>query len=267
VTLFIGWDVGAWNCDGGKSRDALCALTGTRWDDLRLAAPPWRGNLRKAIVEGDCPYSILSVLELESPKTLDTIVAIDTPLGWPSAFTSLLAGSAQLSVVGGEVHANPYVFRRTEQALVARGLFPSGRTPLSTVRDMIGSQSSKALYFLRKAGMTQRTRAVWTTPKWTAIETYPTPVRTSRMLQPHFERLRSDPGFVKCLKVARAAADVNDSLWCALVAATWAFSTDALVPAPENDVIASEGWIWVPSDCTTPIGAADGEVGVGHANE
>jgi hypothetical protein len=97
----------------------------------------------------------------------------------------LLAGDAPLAHVSDIVHENPYVFRRTEQTLVERGLFLKGRTPLSTVRDMIGSQSSKGLYFLRKSSMKQRAPAVWYSQGWTAIESYPTPVRTSPTLQPH----------------------------------------------------------------------------------
>ncbi len=267
MTLFLGWDVGAWNCDNGKSRDALCALSGTDWGDLRLAAPPWRGNLRAALVEGECPYSILRGLELDASDTEDVVVAIDTPLGWPAAFVALLAGNAQLPVVSNAVHANPYIFRATEQALVERGLLPKGRTPLSAVRDMIGSQSSKGLYFLRKAGMSQPAPAVWARPHWTAIETYPTPVRTSRTLQPHFQRIRAEPLFVKAAAFANAAADLNDALWCALVAAMWVFARDVLTPAPADEAIASEGWIWVPSDCSRPTQAAADEVAEGDVCE
>lgn len=263
MTLLLGWDVGAWHCDKGDSRDALCALTGSSWNDLRLAAPPWRGNLRSALVSDGCPGSILAPLTITSADTGSVIVAVDTPLGWPSAFVALLSGNAELPAVSGLSHANPYLFRATEQGLVARGLLPKGRTPLSAVRDMIGSQSSKGLYFLRKAGMTQSAPAVWARAEWTAIETYPTPARTSRMLQPHFARLRRDPLFAKRRSSKKAEKDLEDALWCALVAAMWLFSRDALTPAPADEVIASEGWIWVPSDCTTPTHVPADEIAEG----
>lgn len=267
MTLLLGWDVGAWHCDKGDSRDALCALTGSGWNDLRLAVPPWWGNLRSALVSAECPGSILTTLGLGAADTGTVTIAIDTPLGWPSAFVALLGGKAELPAVSHASHANPYLFRATEQGLVARGLLPKGRTPLSAVRDMIGSQSSKGLYFLRKAGMTQSAPAVWARAEWTAIETYPTPVRTSRTLQPHFARLRGDPLFVKALVSKKAEKDLDDSLWCALVAAMWSFSRQALTPAPADEVIASEGWIWAPSDCCTPTDAPADEVAGGDASE
>jgi hypothetical protein len=50
TTLYIGWDVGGWNCDkNNKSRDALVILDA----DLKLIGKPWRGNLRTTINEHD----------------------------------------------------------------------------------------------------------------------------------------------------------------------------------------------------------------------
>ncbi len=42
-SYFVGWDVGAWNCDkNGTSRDAIVIL-----DEQRvIVGEPWRGNLR-----------------------------------------------------------------------------------------------------------------------------------------------------------------------------------------------------------------------------
>jgi hypothetical protein len=48
--LFLGWDVGAWNCDRNReSRDALCTV------ELGESGPvvvgkPWRGNVRDLLV-------------------------------------------------------------------------------------------------------------------------------------------------------------------------------------------------------------------------
>lgn len=45
-SIFMGWDVGAWNCDkDSKSRDAIVILDSS----LDLVGQPWRGNLRKCI--------------------------------------------------------------------------------------------------------------------------------------------------------------------------------------------------------------------------
>lgn len=245
MTLFLGWDVGGWNCDGGKSQDALVALEGTAFLDLRLIGV-WRGNLRRSLVETECPGALLTRLpRLGEPTASEVVVAIDTPLGWPAAFTSLLDGTADVASVTDKVIENPYVFRKTEMDLVARGLFPEGRTPLSAVRDMLGSQSSKGIFFLRKSAMTQARPAVWRAGAWTAIETYPTPVRTSVMLREHFRLLRAEADFVKRSALGKnAAADLDDGLWCALVAATWVYAPTSLVWPPQDDeAVKSEGWI------------------------
>lgn len=44
--LFIGWDVGSWNCDKNpSSRDTLVVLDSQR----KLTGEPWRGSLRRVI--------------------------------------------------------------------------------------------------------------------------------------------------------------------------------------------------------------------------
>lgn len=256
--LFMGWDVGAWNCDRGRSRDALCVLTGSSFEDLRFTGRPWRGNLRGRIVGGPCPDALLEEAGLVAEDGTEVVVAVDTPLGWPAAFSKLLAGDVQLAPVSDAVPDNPYIFRRAEQALVQRGLFSTGRTPLSPVRDMIGSQSTKGLYYLRNSAMIQTAPAVWQVGDWTAIETYPAPVRTSSMLRPHFDRLRSDSTLVARTREGRnAEADLHDALWCALVAASWTIARTRLVKPPEGGDIRSEGWIWLPSDCNA--GSAETE--------
>jgi hypothetical protein len=45
--FFVGWDVGAWNCDrNGRSRDAIVILNESR----SIIGKPWRGNLRECII-------------------------------------------------------------------------------------------------------------------------------------------------------------------------------------------------------------------------
>ncbi|GAB2508539.1 hypothetical protein [Microbulbifer agarilyticus] len=47
-TLFIGWDVGGWNCErNANSHDALVILDQRR----NIIGQPWRGNLRDSINE------------------------------------------------------------------------------------------------------------------------------------------------------------------------------------------------------------------------
>ena len=45
--IFIGWDVGGWNCDNNpKSRDAMVVLNAER----QIVGKPWRGNLRLSLI-------------------------------------------------------------------------------------------------------------------------------------------------------------------------------------------------------------------------
>lgn len=51
---YIGWDVGAWNCDrNAASRDAIVILDAAR----RVIGTPGRGNLRARMVCGRFPPS------------------------------------------------------------------------------------------------------------------------------------------------------------------------------------------------------------------
>ena len=52
--IYIGWDVGGWNCDKNKSsRDALVVLDANR----TLLGQPWRGNLCAAINQANVSFA------------------------------------------------------------------------------------------------------------------------------------------------------------------------------------------------------------------
>jgi len=75
---------------------------------------------------------------------------------------------AQVSEKDGQ---NPYTRRQTELDLIQRGL-----APLSSVRDMIGRQSTKAIHFLRAANLELKPGAIWRKAgsiEVSAMETYP----------------------------------------------------------------------------------------------
>ena len=117
MTVFIGWDVGAWNCDKGASRDALCALSGNRRDRLRVIGTPWRGNLRADLCEAGLS-ALPSRLGLGDQPI---VVAIDAPLGWPAPFADLARGQGRLDGEPARADDNPYLFRRTDLDLFIRG--------------------------------------------------------------------------------------------------------------------------------------------------
>ena len=63
MTVFIGWDVGAWNCERGASRDALFALSGNCRDRLRVIGPPGGGTCGPTsvrLVSRRCPHGSAS---------------------------------------------------------------------------------------------------------------------------------------------------------------------------------------------------------------
>ena len=229
--IFIGWDVGGWNCDKNpSSRDALVALdaAGTR------VGQPWRGNLRQTInaatTTADFLVAILTLCRLPSPGgSAHITIAIDAPLGFPAAFTQMISGGPPISQIG-QSNDNPYLYRFTERRLVAEGL-----TSLSAVKDMIGSQSTKAMHTV--ARFTKRIGpGVWSdAAQLTLIETYPSLCR------------KRAPGSFNNLSRATTSKDndILDAEVCAQIAHAFALRRDWLEP-PHPDAPESEGWIWAP---------------------
>ena len=101
---FLGWDVGAWHCQSGGSRDALVLLA-ERDGALSMVGRPWRGNLRATYNNAPGDWSELTL-------------AIDTPLGWPESFHRLLAGEAPAEVPEAKAR-NPLLMRETERVMLS----------------------------------------------------------------------------------------------------------------------------------------------------
>lgn len=240
--LFLGWDVGAWNCDRNqKSRDAMCAVA-AQGRVPSIVGYPWRGNLRElmASFEGDALIqAMLDLLAIETTAKRHVTIAIDTPLAWPRHMIALVT-SGRIAKVPGDADANPYLFRKQELSLFSRGL-----RPLSTVRDMIGSQSVKGIHFLKRARLVPSEVGVWSHNSTVAIETYPAAVRDVKVT-----RLTSKlfAGLHRREKKRRGAAwraDVRDAITCALVAWLHRRNRGRLDP-PRVGVDEKEGWIWLP---------------------
>jgi hypothetical protein len=228
--VFIGWDVGGWNCDSNpRSRDALVVIDGA---GIRIGQP-WRGNLRETLntapTAADFLTASLALCKLPAPANPRATIAIDAPLGFPAAFAQLITGGAALTQIGQSA-ANPYLFRATERRLVAEGV-----TPLSAVKDMIGSQSTKAMHAV--ARYTQPIGpGVWSDgAHLTLIETYHALCRS---------RAR---GTFNNLATATAAREIDilDAEVCAQIALAFVQQPDWLEP-PSPDLPACEGWIWAP---------------------
>lgn len=231
--FFIGWDVGGWNCDkNGKSRDAIAILDAR----LSLVGRPWRGNLRDAINSATNSREWIAQLfgkcGVESPAPdAKCTLAIDTPLGFPSAFLALAMG-AQPGGVIGVAASNPYLYRYTERAL-----FRGNTGPLSAIKDMIGSQATKGMHALAKFAPHIERCGVWSDGEGLrAIEAYPAACR----------RFAADRDELNQLSPL-GHGDLVDARVCALVAAMFARDAGSLHPPPP-EVPIREGWIWVPKE-------------------
>jgi hypothetical protein len=230
--FYMGWDVGGWNCDkNGKSRDALVILDA----ELKLVGKPWRGNLRTVInasTDGtDWINQVFGLCKDVPPSRPQITLAIDTPLGFSDALIRLVTRQNHAGEIGSS-ETNPYLFRFTE-----RYLFKHGLKPLSSVKDMIGSQATKGMHVLAKFAPKIKRCGVWTDAAGLAIiEGYPSGCKRSATIKDLRKRFNS-----------LGHADLDDALTCALLAYLFAARPETLESPPEKTPT-SEGWIWVPKD-------------------
>lgn len=92
MNYYIGWDVGAWHCDKNKnSRDAVAVLTTTEDKRLQTVGSIWRGNLREQINKSIGLHELVNTC-CETKIAVDDHItmAIDTPLGLPTAVSNLM---------------------------------------------------------------------------------------------------------------------------------------------------------------------------------
>ncbi|HOW15144.1 hypothetical protein [Methanosarcina sp.] len=234
-SFFIGWDVGGWNCDKNKdSQDAIVILDSA----LIIVGKPWRGNLRTSINESknskEFICKLISLCTDNFPANIEHVtLSIDTPLGFSVGFTELVTGLKFLEPIGS-YNTNPYLYRQTE-----RYLFEHGLSPLSSIKDMIGSQATKGIHVLAKFAPEVKSCGVWSDGELlTAIEAYPAACKNSRSIETLRQQVANKPVKNK---------DKMDALTCALIAYLFSKSPEQLI-APRGSVPPSEGWIWVPKD-------------------
>lgn len=240
-THFAGWDVGGWNCEKNRrSRDAFVVL-----DALgRVIGRHKRGNFAVSIQNASCAAEWVQDIFLGSncAESLSDgshlLLAIDAPLGFPEALVKLAAGDCIANPLG-EHGLNPYLFRYTEQRLYAMEV----AKPLSAVKDMLGSQASKAMHMIARFKLDQVSKGVWQnlsgSPKLTVIETYPGAIAAGK--------------FTSALRAGISEGELEgwhqddiDALHCALVARLFA-TERARFCDPPSEAPRSEGWIWIPS--------------------
>jgi len=118
-SVFIGWDVGGWNCDNNsKSRKAIVILD----DTLTIIGQPWRGNLRECIATTTTTSywlnSLFVMCKAEFPAgTVTVMMAIDTAPGFFDELVRLVTG--QSCVDSDETsRLNRYLSRHTQRHLL-----------------------------------------------------------------------------------------------------------------------------------------------------
>jgi len=243
--IFIGWDVGGWNCDKNPaSRDALVVLDALH----QLIGKPWRGNLRSCINQAagsaDFIARLLGLCALDDSgySSAPVVLAIDTPLGFSNAFIDLLVQGKAAGTIDG-FSSNPYLFRQTERFLFERGL-----SPLSAIKDMIGSQATKGMHVLARFASDIERCGVWTdNHRLQAIEAYPSACKRSPTMDALRESVVQSAGGSCGRGWGQMHVDQQDALTCALVAWLFHFRSDLLVQ-PSLDTPQREGWIFVPED-------------------
>ena len=228
--LYVGWDVGGWNCDhNSKSRDAIVVLE--RSGDC---AGTWWGNLRSTINgSADAERFLSALLALcdvqHDREALSATIAIDAPLAFPAALSGLITGGEALDCVGDKSAQNPYLFRFTERRLE----WELKNGPLSAIKDMIGSQATKAMHVMLRFGLRHVETGVWSDGGClTAIETYPTLCRARRNQD-------------RDTKLSHREADIADARVCAGIAHDFQCRPSEL-EGPTSDAPEDEGWIWAP---------------------
>jgi hypothetical protein len=270
ATYYIGWDVGAWKCSTGRndSCDAIVvlrdkAIVGHYRDNIsstlhELATLPKEKRIASFINKWFSLACNLSTSPRYSPDD-KYYVAIDTPLGWPKDFKTLLDGTLpeDWKYDHGEANLhNSLLYRYTERQKLAGGL--------SVIVDSIGSQSVKGLVLLETLAAKEMSWGVWTAGNVTFLETYP----KACLVRPEFVRWihglqltqpLSDSFKTLVGKKPNRYADISvipedlfDAGICACVAKALADGKPRLVHPGKEDPIKykSEGWIFYPDEST-----------------
>ncbi len=263
ATYYVGWDVGAWHCDKkatAKSHDAIIVF-----DENFNFKSCGRGNINESlkcsgnIIDFLCNFTNLEKVDYNE---VQFIIAIDAVLGWPYEFFKLLTDT---DISQEDLKAllpceksinNKFLFRDTERYIA------NSKTPLSAVKDQIGSQSTKAVFFLKYFGFTYTPEdLIWKNGNNIAIETYPSAVaiNTEKFPAKIKEQLSKYVLNYQCKKIKKnllfesktldaenvSAIDVDlqDAIICAWVAKSYA---EKKCKEPLESLKGNEGWIWLP---------------------
>ena len=276
MDYFIGWDVGAWKCKNAHkaSCDALVVLNNQN------AVGHYRNNLSETIQQicnaAEKARTLINawfaLCEMPQRYTLDDkyFIAIDTPLGWPKAFSMLIQGRLHADWRFEKAHKNSQntlLFRKTEREL---------GSSFSAVVDSIGSQSTKGMALLCALDATFHSWGVWRSQNITLLETYPKACLRSRSFVDWMCKLQLTHDIREWYKPAKqkenalvSQEDNFDAAVCACAARAFAEGNPQLKHPPVNDSKdeKSEGWIFYPTGDLVPAAVANGYSDVVNAED
>lgn len=236
----IGWDAGGWR---GK-KQGLAALARDEGGHIRLLQPP-SGRSLEQWGEAHLLDRFVEVATggMVSRRSHRVVIAIDAPLGFPSAFTGLLNGTAGTVDLGMEMIHNRYAFRETDRNIAGRF-----KMPLSASFDKLGNNATVAMHHVQ--GWRQQSLRVLPFDEDDGvsdigIEVYPAIVCDA----PGGERPAWLQQILDLAKELERGSDTQDALVCAALALAYHSQGSHGFPrmvGPDRELPAGEGWIYTP---------------------
>lgn len=236
----IGWDAGGWR---GK-KQGLAALIREETGQIRLLQPPSGRSLEQW---GEAHrldrFVEVATAGTATRKSHRVVIGIDAPLGFPSAFTKLLNGTATAVNLEKEMIHNRYAFRETDRVIAERF-----KMPLSASFDKLGNNASVAMHYAlgwREQGLRVLPFDVDDGVSDIAIEVYPAIVCESAggdrpsWLQP----------ILNLAEGLERGSDTQDALVCAALALAYHSCGTGGLPrmaGPDRELPKGEGWIYTP---------------------
>ena len=247
--LGIGWDVGGWRGNKNAVAMAMWNGTGVDWVAVKRRKLPGVGATFAEFLEHFLGSEAKLRLEQAVDRKVPVVLAIDAPLGLPTAFVDSLKHPADTQfesdfAKGGFID-NPLAFRETDRTVAE--IFE--KTPLSATFDKLGNPASVARWYVQQwtrtgARPSFKMMVKKGKPPFSLIEVYPA-------LAKEMPQKASAPctGYRKSIKrAAPKNEDEKDAMLCALIALAYRRGDGRKLPklcvAGGNK---DEGAIWYPT--------------------
>lgn len=202
----------------------------------------------------DRALDVEGILVAALAETGRVVLALDAPLGWPSALGDQLAGHR----AGAPLRATPAALfsRATDHAIRAR----LGKQPLEVGADRIARTAVAALGLLdRVRARTGRALPVAVGLEWdgdsAVLEVYPAALAAAASPRPRGREAVAEaklavasaafgPGLSTHREAFAGSPDALDAALCVVAAADWVHGRAVPPPPDLHDAARREGWIW-----------------------